>query len=275
MRHHAHGSLGGGAPARPTQAQTRAQPQAEPEPSHKPKPTPKPKPKPKPTPTPTRKPTPKPQQVARDLEKLTAQKELEKLTAENQQLKGAGAAPATASPPALGHDPWSSFLGEDGPAAESEAKAEAKAEATAEAQGGGGGGALTAEELRALAGALSGSEPEAKPAARAPAKPTGSKPPRPASSSTSSGPPGKALTEQELEAQLGDDTYMRALMAKKDAKRAKNVPSANAPPAGVAAHIELTLHKPEKTSVVGVQCEPAPGGEGVLIVAMSQKARDR
>ena len=71
---------------------------------------------------------------------------------------------------------------------------------------------------------------------------------------------------------------MRALMAKKDAKRAKNVPSANAPPAGgggVAAHMELTLHKPEKSSVVGVQCEPAPGGEGVLIVAMSQKARDR
>ena len=139
--------------------------------------------------------------------------------------------------------------------------------------------ALTAEELRALAGALRGSEPEAKPAARAPAKPTGSKPPRPASSSTSSsGPPGKALTEQELEAQLGDDTYMRALMAKKDAKRAKNVPSANAPPAGgggVAAHMELTLHKPEKSSVVGVQCEPAPGGEGVLIVAMSQKARGR
>ena len=145
--------------------------------------------------------------------------------------------------------------------------------------GGGGGGALTAEELRALAGALRGSEPEAKPAARAPAKPTGSKPPRPASSSTSSsGPPGKALTEQELEAQLGDDTYMRALMAKKDAKRAKNVPSANAPPAGgggVAAFMELTLHKPEKSSVVGVQCEPAPGGEGVLIVAMSQKARGR
>ena len=114
---------------------------------------------------------------------------------------------------------------------------------------------------------------------RAPAKPPGSKPPRPASSSTSSsGPPGKALTEQELEAQLGDDTYMRALMAKKDAKRAKNVPSANAPPAGgggVAAFMELTLHKPEKSSVVGVQCEPAPGGEGVLIVAMSQKARGR
>ena len=43
----------------------------------------------------------------------------------------------------------------------------------------------------------------------------------------------------------------------------------------MAAHMELTLHKPEKSSVVGVQCEPAPGGEGVLIVAMSQKARGR
>jgi hypothetical protein len=228
--------------------------------------------------------------VARDPEKLTAQKELEKLTAENQQLKGVGAAPATASPtpPALppkraggvaaAHDPWSSFLGEDGSAAESEATAEAKAEAKAAAQGGSGGGALTAEELGALAGALSGSEPEAKPAARSPAKPMGSKPPHPASSTSSSGPPGTVLTEQELEAQLGDDTYLRALMAKKDAKRAKNVPSAPAPPAGgggVAAHMELTLHKPEKTSVVGVQCEPAPGGEGVLIAAMSQQAHGR
>lgn len=56
-------------------------------------------------------------------------------------------------------------------------------------------------------------------------------------------------------------------MARKGARRAKNVPSAPTPP---AAHLELTLFKPELTAVIGVQCEPAPGGVGVLIVAMNQ-----
>ena len=223
-------------------------------------------------------------------------RELEKLTAENQQLKGVGAVPAAAppTPPTLpkraggvaaAHDPWSSFLGEDDSSAEPEAKVEAKvdakpdakAEAEAEAQGGGGGGgALTAAELKALAGALSGSEPGPRAPPRLPPKPVATKPS--SSPSPSSGPPRAVLTEQQLEAELGDDTYLRALMQRKDAKRAKNVPSIPAPPAGVAgvaAHMELTLDKPERLAVVGVQCDAAPDGAGVIIVAMNQQAHDR
>ena len=65
-------------------------------------------------------------------------------------------------------------------------------------------------------------------------------------------------------------------MQRKDAKRAKNVPSVPTPPSpggtGVAAHMELTLYKPERSAVVGVQCDPAPDGAGVLIVDMNQQA---
>ena len=224
---------------------------------------------------------------------------MKKLTAENQQLKTAAPTTAAPTPPSLppkraggaaaarGHDPWSSFLGEDEAvsSAEPEAKAgakvetkaeakpEAKAEAKAEAKGG-GQGALTAAELKALAGALSGSEPGPKAPPRLPPKPATKHPP----SSSASGPPPKpaVLTEQQLEAELGDDTYLRALVQRKDAKRAKNVPSVPTPPSpggtGVAAHMELTLYKPERSAVVGVQCDPAPDGAGVLIVDMNQQA---
>ena len=146
------------------------------------------------------------------------------------------------------------------------------------------GPALTGSELRALAGALTCSEHGPKAPPRAPPKPKATKPEASAPQPTASA--GKAsssvgltavssaalLTDEELETSLGKDTYLRALMERKDARRAKNVTSTPAPPAAVAAHMELTLRKPERSAVVGVQCDPSPDGAGVLIVAMDQQA---
>ena len=45
-------------------------------------------------------------------------------------------------------------------------------------------------------------------------------------------------------------------------------------PAATGAHMELELHKPSQTSIIGVQCDPSPPGGpgGVTITAMDDKA---
>ena len=68
------------------------------------------------------------------------------------------------------------------------------------------------------------------------------------------------------------DNYLNQLLGR--ARREKNVKSTPSEPSPVAAHMELELHKPTQTSVIGVQCDPAPAGGlgGVTISAMNDKA---